>query len=246
MNILFAFEDDMSSSLKNQFKENKYTLEFVNDGLSAIDAIVNSQPDVLVIDLILPKLDGFGVLNYVNTKLVAKKPLVIVTSSLTQDAFVNKAMKLGASDFLARPFDADSLKNHIEMLLEGDVAPVKPAKSKAKILEEQITNVFLSIGIPAHIKGYQFLKEAIKLAFENPSYINNITKELYPAIAQRFETSASKVERAIRHAIEIAWNRGKIESINTIFGVKIYDSSDRPTNSEFIALVADKMLLENA
>ena len=111
-------------------------------------------------------------------------------------------------------------------------------------IEEKITNIFITVGIPAHIKGYQFLREAIKLAMENPDIINSITKKLYPSIAERFETSASKVERAIRHAIEVAWNRGKIENINSIFGLTVYSNNEKPTNGEFIALVADKMLLD--
>lgn len=111
-------------------------------------------------------------------------------------------------------------------------------------LDERISNIFVSVGIPAHIKGYQFLREGIKLAVDNPQIINSITKSLYPTIAQHFNTTASKVERAIRHAIEVAWNRGKIENINSIFGVRVYTSSEKPTNGEFIALLADKMLLE--
>ena len=111
-------------------------------------------------------------------------------------------------------------------------------------MEEKITNIFITVGIPAHIKGYQFLREAIKLAIANPEIINSITKRLYPTIAQKYSTSASKVERAIRHAIEVAWNRGKIENINNVFGLKIYSSNEKPTNGEFIALVADKMLIE--
>ena len=113
-------------------------------------------------------------------------------------------------------------------------------------LDERIANIFISVGIPAHIKGYQFLREAIKMAVDTPDIINNITKKLYPSIADKFDTSSSKVERAIRHAIEVAWNRGKIENINSIFGIKVYTANDKPTNGEFIALVADKMILEGA
>ena len=121
--------------------------------------------------------------------------------------------------------------------------PTESTKSN-KALEERISNIFITVGIPAHIKGYQFLREAIKMAIHSPEIINSITKELYPSIASKFETSASKVERAIRHAIEVAWNRGKIENINSVFGIKVYTNNEKPTNGEFIALVADKMLLE--
>ena len=119
-------------------------------------------------------------------------------------------------------------------------------KQKNRGLDEKISNIFITVGIPAHIKGYQFLREAIKLAIESPEIINSITKKLYPAIADRFETTASKVERAIRHAIEVAWNRGKIENINSVFGLRVYTSQEKPTNGEFIALVADKMSIEGA
>ena len=115
---------------------------------------------------------------------------------------------------------------------------------KTKVLEEKISNIFITVGIPAHIKGYQFLREAIKISIEKPEMINSITKKLYPSIAEKFTTSSSKVERAIRHAIEVAWNRGRIENINNIFGIKVYGQNDKPTNGEFIALVADKMLME--
>ena len=120
------------------------------------------------------------------------------------------------------------------------------AKPKNKGVDEKITNIFITVGIPAHIKGYQFLREAIKMTIETPEIINSITKQLYPGIAARYQTSASKVERAIRHAIEVAWNRGKIENINNVFGIKIYAPNEKPTNGEFIALVADKLLLECA
>ena len=249
MNILIAIDDDNAKSINNYFSSiNGYSVcACCNDGESAIDNIVNLQPDVVILDLILPKVDGFAVLDFISKKLLTKRPLVIVVSALTQDAFVNKALSAGANDFLAKPFSLDSLKSHIDALFSGTpITNNSLSKSKSKVIEEQITTVFLTIGIPAHIKGYQYLREAIKLTFEHPNYINNITKELYPAIAQKFETTPSKVERAIRHAIEIAWNRGRIESINTIFGIKVYNNADRPTNSEFIALVADQMLLDNA
>lgn len=112
-------------------------------------------------------------------------------------------------------------------------------------MEERITNIFISVGIPPHIKGYQYLREAIKLSIEDPDIINSITKKLYPSVAEKFATSSSKVERAIRHAIEVGWNRGKIENINSLFGVRVYSQNEKPTNGEFIALVADKLLLES-
>lgn len=117
-------------------------------------------------------------------------------------------------------------------------------EKKLASLDEKISNIFISIGIPPHIKGYAYLREGIKMAVEDPGIINNVTKQLYPKIADKFETTASKVERAIRHSIEVAWNRQRIDAINAVFGVRVYIGADKPTNSEFIALVADKLILE--
>ena len=149
---------------------------------------------------------------------------------------------------MAKPVDNSIVAKRIEDLLgQGEAVKITGKRTpKNRVLEEKISNIFITVGIPAHIKGYQFLREAIKMAIEEPDIINSITKQLYPSIATRFSTSASKVERAIRHAIEVAWNRGKIENINNLFGIKVYDSNEKPTNGEFIALVADKMLVEGA
>ena len=144
---------------------------------------------------------------------------------------------------MLKPISLESLSKRVTDLCNVSSSFLSNAKANKEI-EEKISNIFITVGIPAHIKGYQFLREAIKLAMDNPEIINSITKKLYPSIADKFETSASKVERAIRHAIEVAWNRGKIENINNIFGLTVYSNNEKPTNGEFIALVADKMLLD--
>lgn len=211
-----------------------------NDALKLIDLY---KPDFVLLDIVMPELDGFGVLNAMENK----SSVVIMMSQLASDGFVQKAMQYGASYFLAKPFDYNTLLKVI-----SDFSTPRPAPRtqvnvrKNKTLDEKIANLFISVGIPAHIKGYQFLREAIKMTIETPEIINSITKQLYPGIAARYQTSASKVERAIRHAIEVAWNRGKIENINNVFGIKIYAPNEKPTNGEFIALVADKLLLECA
>jgi two-component system response regulator (stage 0 sporulation protein A) len=165
---------------------------------------------------------------------------------------VYKAIALGADYYMMKPVSLQNLKERISEAASPARAPVKRESAGGAVrlvrnntLEEKITNIFITVGIPAHIKGYQFLREAIKLAVDNPEIINSITKRLYPDVARRFDTSPSKVERAIRHAIEVAWNRGKIENINSLFGVRVYNHNEKPTNGEFIALVADKMLLES-
>lgn len=213
------------------------------NGLKALEMAEALNPDFLILDIVMPELDGFGVLR----ALEGKKPQVVMMSQLATDGFVQKAMQYGASYFLAKPFDYDRLLGVLsELGAPQQVAP-KPATSKRmRSLDEKIANLFISVGIPAHIKGYQFLREAIKMTIDSPDIINSITKRLYPSIAERYQTSPSKVERAIRHAIEVAWNRGKIENINNIFGIKIYSPNEKPTNGEFIALIADKLLLESA
>ncbi len=244
--IILADEDkNVLSQMTKHFDEENYTiLAQTQDGEELIKLIKNLKPDVVVMDVVLQKCDGFKVLESV--KNVPTN--IVVQSSLSIDGFINKAISLGAKYYCIKPFDTATLKERIEDILNAKNNTNKMffnSKSKSQI-EEKITNIFITVGIPAHIKGYQFLREAIKLAIDNPEIINSITKKLYPTIAEKYDTSASKVERAIRHAIEVAWNRGKIENINNLFGIKVYSSNEKPTNGEFIALVADKMLIEGA
>lgn len=213
-----------------------------------LETLISNNPntDVVILDVLLSGKDGFAIMEDCKSKNSNIK--FIVTTVLNSDAFVQKALSLGSKYYMIKPVDANILSERIKDLFTDyksqDTTVVVSESRNNKFLEERITNIFITVGIPAHIKGYQFLREAIKMAIYNPEIINSITKELYPSIAQRFETSASKVERAIRHAIEVAWNRGKIENINNVFGIKVYTNNEKPTNGEFIALVADKMLLE--
>ena len=252
---------NQGKELAEIFRKDK-TFEVVGvstDGADALVEIKKNTPSVLLMDIMLPSLDGFALIeNIQNSTSIINKPKIIVVSSLTHEGFITKAMQLGVSYFMIKPVDEKVLVSRVKEISNLDKAAVATflnneqssenmtAKYKAKILEEKITNIFITVGIPAHIKGYHFLREAIKLAIDTPEIINAITKKLYPAIAERFSTSPSKVERAIRHAIEVAWNRGKIENINSLFGLRVYNSNEKPTNGEFIALVADKMLIEGA
>ena len=206
------------------------------NGEEALEKLFAADPDVVLLDIVMPRLDGYGVL-----EKIGRERRVIVMSALSSGSFVTKAIDLGAKYFLMKPFRFQQLEARIVECMKSSAA----VRIKNKSLEEKITNIFITVGIPAHIKGYQFLREAIKMAIDNPDVINSITKRLYPEVARRFDTSPSKVERAIRHAIEVAWNRGKIENINSLFGVRVYSHNEKPTNGEFIALVADKMLLES-
>ena len=244
--------DETTTDIIEHFKtNNKFEIVGTSkDGKEAISKIESTPVDVLITDIVLSGTDGFVLLETLKEKLGNKMPKVIVTSSLSHEGFINKALSLGASYFMIKPYEMQNLESRIMDILGLKVNNQEKVLQKdfktmrTKIVEEKISNVFITVGIPAHIKGYQFLREAIKMAIDTPDIINSITKRLYPSIAEKFETSASKVERAIRHAIEVAWNRGKIENINSLFGLKVYNQNEKPTNGEFIALVADKMLME--
>lgn len=235
--IADATEDN---NVVEYFKHNE-NFEYLGasfDGQKVVEDVLNLKPDVLVMEVMLSSLDGFAVLDKIRA-LKDEMPKVFFVSNLSHSGFVTKAIQSGASYFMVKPVSPENLESRIdEVLWQGRSANVN------KQLDEKISNIFISIGIPAHIKGYQFLREAVKLAVEEPEIIGSITKRLYPTIAERFETSSSKVERGMRHAIEVAWNRGKIENINNIFGLKIYNRNEKPTNGELIALIADKMIMD--
>ena len=222
-----------------EYFQNSDQFDFVGasfDGMKVVEDVEKLKPDILITEVMLSNLDGFAVLEKIKG---ANMPKVFFVSNLSHSGFVTKAIQLGASYFMLKPVSAENLENRIlEVINNGR------GNGESKQLDEKISNIFISIGIPAHIKGYQFLREAVKLAVEEPEIIGSITKKLYPTIAERFETSSSKVERGMRHAIEVAWNRGKIENINNIFGLKIYNRNEKPTNGELIALIADKMIMD--
>ena len=167
--------------------------------------------------------------------------------NFADDKIINRAIALGARYYLMKPVSAEIVGERVAEVMSPDVAPVREKfeRRRAGSLDERISNIFISIGIPPHIKGYTYLREGIKMAVNDPQVINNVTKGLYPVIGEKYASSASKVERAIRHAIEVAWNRGRIDAVNAIFGARVYIGSEKPTNSEFIALVADKLILES-
>lgn len=244
------FKDEFLNSLKSNQE-----IEIVgstNDGCVAFDQVQNLLPDILLMDIVLPGQDGFVLIEKLKQSLGVTCPKIIVVSALIHEGFISKALSMGVSYYINKPTSIDNVIARIKdvyTLKETNIQTQNVSadtRNKSRVIDEKISNIFITVGIPAHIKGYQFLREAIKMAIDTPDIINSITKKLYPAIADKFETSASKVERAIRHAIEVAWNRGKIENINSIFGLKVYTSNEKPTNGEFIALVADKMLLEGA
>ena len=209
------------------------------DGLEALGLIDQIKPDVVLLDIIMPRMDGFSVLDALSSR--TPRPRVIMLTGLSRDDFIARAMRLGASYYLVKPIDPDLLYARVREI-GGSPAQSVPAQSPARRSDDEaVTNLFLSIGIPAHIKGYAYLREAVKMVLLQRDLLSRITKELYPGIARRFETTPSKVERAMRHAIEVAWNRGRLDAVNRLYGCKVFSQEDKPTNGEFIAMVADKI-----
>lgn len=213
-------------------------------------------PDVLILDIIMPHLDGLGVLERLRDMNLSPQPKVIMLTAFGQENITQRAVQLGASYYILKPFDMEVLASRIRQLvgstnsmssgaslmnMKSNVVPM----GKGKNLDANITSIIHEIGVPAHIKGYQYLREAITMVYNNIEILGAITKTLYPAIAEKFKTTPSRVERAIRHAIEVAWTRGNIDSISHLFGYTINISKSKPTNSEFIAMVADKLRIEH-
>ncbi|MDR1600064.1 MAG: sporulation transcription factor Spo0A [Oscillospiraceae bacterium] len=225
-----------------------------HDGIQALALIESEQPDVVLLDMVMPKMDGFSVLECLARKNAPNPPAIIALTALNRDDFIIRTIALGVYYYMLKPFDLSVLLQRVREAVTRRAMPRLEASAPALLvtatpqrsLDERITNVFLTIGIPAHIKGYQFLREAVKMVLDSPDMINRITKELYPGIARKFNTSSSKVERAIRHAIEVAWGRGRIDVLNQVFGHNVCSLDAKPTNGEFIALVSDKLALERS
>ena len=234
-------------------------VETLFDGQNAKNRIKELQPHILLLDIIMPEKDGLGVLNDISMDKEINVPLTIVMSAIGQEKITHKAISLGATYYVVKPFDMNALVERIRDLIdcvseEKTTVSTVSYSSYDKInnnvkstvpLEVRVTNMIHNVGVPAHIKGYQYIREAIMLAVENEDIINSITKTLYPTLASTFSTTPSRVERAIRHAIEVAWNRGQIEMHDKIFGYTVNSNKGKPTNSEFIAMIADKLRLED-
>ena len=212
-----------------------------NDGKTAAELLKTCRADFMIVDMLLPEMDGFAVLRAANA--MEKQPTSILTTGFMTDFISYTAANLGVQYFMAKPYSADLLCERMQeiMALEGE----GKLASKPEInVEAMITSVIHEIGVPAHIKGYQYLREAIMIAVKDMDVINAITKVLYPQVAKTFQTTPSRVERAIRHAIEVAWDRGDLEVLQSFFGYTVSNTKGKPTNSEFIALIADKLQLQ--
>ncbi len=245
--ILLESNSAVLMQLKDAFADRQdfNVLYSGDDGDEGIAQILRLKPDLVVVGMFLKGTDGRGVIRTVKKTWAGAK---IVAMGIANDDLIEQAMAEGATYYLVKPFTiATAIERMVELMKDKPKEENGASYSRRKpiSLEEKISEIFISIGIPPHIKGYAYLREGIRLTVDDPHVINSVTKKLYPSIAKKFSTTASKVERAIRHAIEVAWNRGRIEAINAIFGTRIYLGTEKPTNSEFIALVADKLILEN-
>lgn len=219
-------------------------------GMEALRLMAEYPTDVLLLDMIMPNTDGFGVLKMMQQMPGLHRPKVICVTALGRDDFVRRAVSLGAHYYMIKPVDMAVLVQRIYDVVQEDQAPAEADQNQPLLpgstVEDKLSNLFLTLGIPAHIKGYQFLREAIRLVLDKPDMLGGITKELYPAIAKRFGTTSSKVERAIRHAIEVAWGRGRVDALNQAFGCRVVYQDMKPTNGEFIALIADKLKMDKS
>ena len=223
------------------------------DGRRVTELVEKLNPDLLLLDIIMPFADGLWVLDQLNSYGLLSGMSVIMVSAITLDRVITKAVELGADYFLAKPCSNQYIIATAKEIMEAprpDRASVPPAAlvreaNSDEQIEQKITNVIHKIGIPAHIKGYQYLRYAIREVFRNIDMLNSVTKELYPLVAKQFNTTATRVERAIRHAIEVAWDRGDLETLNEIFGYTVKSNRGKPTNSEFIAMIADRLRMQN-
>lgn len=253
--------DDNKEFLKllTMFVDSQKDMEVVgtlNDGLNVVTKVKELKPDILLLDIIMPEKDGLAVLEELEEVTIEKKPYVVVMSAIGQERITHKAISLGAMYYVVKPFDLETLVDRLRDVAYKESSKVyevkgtkyistKQAKQKTEPVEVKVTNLIHDLGVPAHIKGYQYLREAIIASVENEEMINAVTKTLYPLLSKKFNTTPSRVERAIRHAIEVAWNRGEIAVHDKIFGYTVNSNKGKPTNSEFIALLADKIRLES-
>ena len=260
LNIAIADDNERIVNLLGSIIREDDDLELVgqaDNGKDIYNIIKEKEPDVVLLDIIMPKVDGLTVMEKVNQDQTMKKhPAFIVVSAVGQERITEDAFNLGAYYYILKPFDNDMIINRIKHIKNQavnrerarDVRKIGPSENKndyiEKNLEMDVTNIIHEIGVPAHIKGYQYLRDAIIMSVQDMEMLNSITKILYPTIAKKHQTTPSRVERAIRHAIEVAWSRGKMDTIDELFGYTVSTGKGKPTNTEFIALIADKIRLE--
>ena len=246
LNVVIADGNEaFAESLKSTLEHNGgfSVVGTSGDGEAVLDMMLRTRADILILDPMLTGMDGLGVLSQLRNSQL--KPVVMVISTFASDYLMGQMAELGVSYFMMKPCSMEAVVRNLEML--RNTAPSArniTTVQRQNAIETMVTNVIHEIGVPAHIKGYQYLRQAIIIAVEDMDVINAITKVLYPQVAKAFGTTPSRVERAIRHAIEVAWDRGDLEILQKYFGYTVSTAKGKPTNSEFIALIADKLQLQ--
>ncbi len=252
--VLVADDNREFCSILKDYFTNEPDFEMVDvcsNGNEVLEVLGKKEVEVLILDLIMPYMDGIGVLEKIADMALEPRPKIIILTAFGQETITQKAEQLGADYYILKPFNLQVLGDRIKQLVR-DVKPAVDKRNSSSVvtsaaapknLELEVTRIIHEIGVPAHVKGYQYLRAAIMLVTEEVNYLGAVTKELYPTIAQTYDTTPSRVERAIRHAIELAWDRGDIDRINKFFGYTINGEKGKPTNSEFIAIIADKLRL---
>lgn len=256
MNIAIADDNERMVEILNSIVKNDDEMRIVgtaNNGEDVYRMIKEKEPDIVLLDLIMPKLDGLSVMERINQDATIKKhPKFIVISAIGQEGITENAFNLGAYYYIMKPFDNETVLKRVRAMKSevGALQIKSTGKSTQDELEEplhlenEVTDIIHEVGVPAHIKGYQYLRDAILMVIREPELLNSITKILYPTIAKKNQTTPSRVERAIRHAIEVAWSRGNMDIINSLFSYTVSTGKGKPTNSEFIALIADRIRLQ--
>ncbi len=234
--------EDFCAQLSGALQAGGYEVAGVaTDGEAAIELVQNTKPEVLVLDLMLPKADGLSVLRALPQE---PRPKLLLLTTFATEFVANTAAEAGADYLMLKPCSAQTVVLRVGEILDSARASVRRRQPQEQDIETMVTNVIHEIGVPAHIKGYQYLREAIIIAVGDMEVINAITKVLYPQVAKTFATTPSRVERAIRHAIEVAWDRGDLDTLQRFFGYTVSNTKGKPTNSEFIALIADRLQLQ--
>ena len=219
----------------------------VGDGQEAAQKIMSKCPDLIIINNVLPQMDGIGVIQSVNKLKMEKRPLIFMISTFSGEQLTSELSSLGITYFMVKPFSISTLIDRIRQFRDkakGETEALLTDEEKQNKLAVDVTKIIHEIGVPAHIKGYHYLREAIIMAVNDMDVLNAVTKVLYPTVAKKFETTPSRVERAIRHAIETAWSRGDVDTLNGFFGYTVSNAKGKPTNSEFIAMIADRLALQ--
>lgn len=254
--IIIDEDKQLVESVKDAFahEEEFLIVATTDDGVEGIKKIEAYEPDLVLLDLILPNVDGIGVIKGIDRSQIRHDVKFVVTSYMSSNMVIEEAIKAGACFFIKKPTNAEIIKQRIKQCFSGfentqiksedDRNMLRTIQRSSRLIDEKLNNMFLALGIPAHIKGFQYLKDAIKLMVKEPDLINHITKKLYPKVAELNNTEPARVERAIRHAIEVAWNKNSYDNLNKMIGFKLFGKLDKPTNGELIALIANKLIVE--